>query len=149
MVPFLQISFESHNDKANWYVIVVCPLMFMLAHVHHLYEKLRNGIPLISAVLSTLVQSVYTSIFGCVATILLMRTGNILSPILSHMVCNTIGLPNIGFMFAPGSQLANEYSFMHGAKYLHLLLHITGLFIFGVLLFPLTAKTALDSPLWA
>ena len=103
--------------------------------------------PLAAAVLSTLIQVSYTSIFGCIATILLLRTGSLLSPIVSHMICNSVGLPNMGFMQPPGPE-GNEYSFMYKYRYGLCILHALGLLVFSVLLFPMTEYLSWKSVLW-
>jgi prenyl protein peptidase len=103
--------------------------------------------PIITALLMTLLQVSYTTVFGCMATILLMRTGNLLSPTLSHVICNIIGLPDFGFMYKPGIH-GTTYSFVYAYRHVLLVLHISGLVFFALLLFPLTAITASSSPLW-
>ena len=40
MVPFLTSEFQGQSSCHN-YVILGCPLMFTLAHTHHLYERIR------------------------------------------------------------------------------------------------------------
>ena len=99
------------------------------------------------ALISTLIQVSYTSIFGCIATIFLLRTGSLVSPIISHMICNTIGLPDMGFMTPPGPD-GSEYSFLYPYRILLCLIHVLGLMVFGILLFPLTENLAKQSELW-
>jgi len=70
-----------------WVVVCLNPLCFGLAHVHHLFEKLNTGANPVNAILSSLVQFTYTSIFGVIATLLLMRTGSVYAAILSHIMC--------------------------------------------------------------
>ena len=40
MVPFLISEFRG-EASCHKYVILGCPLMFTLAHTHHLYERIR------------------------------------------------------------------------------------------------------------
>lgn len=40
MVPFLLSEFHGHSS-CHKFVILGCPLMFTLAHTHHLYERIR------------------------------------------------------------------------------------------------------------
>ena len=100
-----------------------------------------------TAVLSTLIQVSYTSIFGCIATILLLRTGSLFSPIASHMICNFIGLPNMGFLQPPGLD-GNEYSILYKYRVVLCALHLLGLVVFSILLFPMTESLSSQSILW-
>ena len=138
-------------------LLFLCPLMFGLAHVHHFIEKIRSGASIMQACIPTIIQFTYTTIFGMIAVLLFARTGNIMAPIVSHIICNIVGLPDIGFMTPPithphahGSNYRTvpEYSFMYSYRYLHLLLHATGLILFGYLLFPVTTDLAFDSYYW-
>ena len=76
--------------------IAVCPLFFGLAHIHHIMEwrRRRDGTPLIHALLVVLVQFCYTSIFGMFSAYLFVRTGHLASPVVSHALCNAMGLPS-------------------------------------------------------
>ena len=131
-----------------WTVVWVNPFWFGLAHVHHLIEKINTGWQVSQAVVSTLVQLIYTSIFGFIATLLLLRTGTIYTSILSHIVCNSVGLPDISFMHAPGSGSSAHYSCMYSYRYLHLGLHAAGLVTFSLLILPFTEEYAEKSMYW-
>ncbi|KAL5405892.1 hypothetical protein PMIN03_008153 [Paraphaeosphaeria minitans] len=76
-------------------IIFLTPLYFGIAHVHHLYEfRLTHPrTPLLLAVLRSLFQFTYTSLFGFFAAFVFMRTGNVYSVILAHTFCNWMGLP--------------------------------------------------------
>ena len=86
-----------------WQVLLFCPGFFALAHVHHLYEKIRRGEGIAAACVGTLAQATYTSAFGVVAGLLFMRTGTVLAPVVSHVICNFSGLPDLGFLAPPPS----------------------------------------------
>ena len=63
--------------------------------------------------LSTLMQAIYTYIFGVIAGLLFMRTNSVVAPIVSHIICNIVGLPDIGFLFPPPSgarRVGNPFS---------------------------------------
>jgi hypothetical protein len=92
-LPFLDLS--------PWKIILTCPLFFALAHLHHCYEKIRQGERVSRALTSTLIQATYTTIFGGIAALLFMRTNSVLAPIVSHVVCNLVGLPDVGFLVPP------------------------------------------------
>ncbi|PVI02003.1 Abi-domain-containing protein [Periconia macrospinosa] len=76
-------------------IIFLTPLYFGIAHLHHLYEfRLTNPrTPLLLAVLRSLFQFTYTSLFGFFAAFVFLRTGNVYSTILVHSFCNWMGLP--------------------------------------------------------
>lgn len=110
--------------------ILICPLFFGLAHVHHLIEWWRNGKnTLLMALITILVQVAYTSIFGMFSAFLFIRTGHLASPVLSHSLCNMLGLP-------PFQEVTeHQYPKLIGALY------VVGLCGFIALLFPLTQPT--------
>lgn len=134
--------------RSPWIVVWVNPLCFGVAHLHHFIEKISTGTKLVNALLTTLVQLTYTSIFGVIATLLFMRTGNIYSATLSHIICNSVGLPDVAFCNTPGNRNSDHYSCMHKYRYVHLFLHALGLVLFTVLILPLTEKFSADSIYW-
>ncbi|KAK4968736.1 hypothetical protein LTR28_001637, partial [Elasticomyces elasticus] len=83
------------------------PLIFGLAHLHHLHSFLQSHTPpthpsllpplrvLIPGLLRSAMQFAYTSLFGFFATFLFLRTGNVWSVILAHSFCNWMGLPRV------------------------------------------------------
>lgn len=77
--------------------IFLSPLVFGLAHVHHLYEfKVTNPrVPLGAAVLRSLFQLGYTTLFGAYATFLYLRTGSVVAVFAVHVLCNCMGLPRV------------------------------------------------------
>ncbi|KAL1959380.1 hypothetical protein VTO42DRAFT_2183 [Malbranchea cinnamomea] len=78
-------------------IVFTAPLYFGIAHVPHLYEfKLTHpNTPWAAALLRTLVQFSYTTIFGWLATFLYLRTGSLPAVILVHSFCNYCGLPRL------------------------------------------------------
>ena len=107
---------------------VVCPLFFGLAHIHHIVEWYRrgDGSPLSNALLTVAVQFCYTSLFGIFSAFLFVRTGHLASPVISHALCNALGLPEFE------SVSSHPYKRSVGVAY------ILGLVLFLVLLKPLT-----------
>ncbi|KAF7329891.1 hypothetical protein MKEN_00252800 [Mycena kentingensis (nom. inval.)] len=85
---------------ARWKMVAFAPLLFGLAHVHHGYAEYkrcgRTKAALKRAVLMTLFQTAYTSLFGAHASFLFLRTGSILPPLSAHIFCNTMGTPELG-----------------------------------------------------
>ncbi|KIV99924.1 hypothetical protein, variant 2 [Verruconis gallopava] len=78
-------------------IVFITPLYFGIAHIHHLYEfRLTHPeVPVLPAVLRTVVQFTYTSLFGFFATFVYLRTGSVYTAIAAHMFCNWMGLPRI------------------------------------------------------
>lgn len=77
--------------------IFLSPLVFGLAHVHHLYEfKVTHpGVPMSAAVLRSVFQLGYTTLFGAYATFVYLRTGSLLAVFGVHVLCNCMGLPRV------------------------------------------------------
>lgn len=77
-------------------IVLLTPLYFGLAHVHHIYERCisRSG-DFVSASLISLVQFIYTTIFGWFAAYLFIRTGSVWSAFFVHSFCNSMGLPRV------------------------------------------------------
>lgn len=120
---------------------LVSTAWFGVAHLHHLYEKLRQGETVTRAVVSTLVQFTYTSIFGFIASVLFMRSGSIYPAIMSHMICNYVGLPEVGFLTVERSPASCLYDY----RWILMTLHLAGLVFFFCLLFPMTEEVAKQS----
>lgn len=76
--------------------IIVSPLFFALSHFHHVIDDKRQGFSLSFSILIRGFQFVYTYIFGAYATYLFLSTGHALAPIVTHAMCNSLGLPRFG-----------------------------------------------------
>jgi prenyl protein peptidase len=76
-------------------IIFLTPLYFGIAHLHHLYEFriTHSEVPLLVAILRSLFQFTYTSLFGFFAAFVYIRTGNVYTCMLAHTFCNWMGLP--------------------------------------------------------
>jgi len=145
-----------------WSTALYCPLWFAVAHAHHAAtrwgEVLQAAGPggsqskqrlfLLQVVVPTLVQLTYTTIFGYIATLLFLRTGTLVAPVLSHVICNYAQLPNVSFLTAPGSASAQEYSSLHSYRWLLLAVHAAGLVGFALLVLPTTESMSSSSPYW-
>lgn len=71
------------------------PLFFGFAHAHHLLEKifiLRQDFT--SAIIQTVVQLTYTTIFGALSTFMYLKTAQLPAVIAMHTLCNIMGLPD-------------------------------------------------------
>ncbi|KAG9239398.1 hypothetical protein BJ875DRAFT_522821 [Amylocarpus encephaloides] len=89
-VPLLLLAHTSNKTT-----IFLTPIIFGLAHVHHFYEfrVTHPHTPVLAALLRSLLQFSYTTLFGGYATFLYLRTGSLLSVILVHAFCNWQELP--------------------------------------------------------
>ncbi|TKA68636.1 hypothetical protein B0A55_07376 [Friedmanniomyces simplex] len=86
-------------------IIFTTPLIFGLAHVHHLAEFLQSRTPAghrspplqiwINGLVRTLFQFTYTSLFGLFAAFVYLRTGNLWAVMLAHGFCNGMGVPRV------------------------------------------------------
>ncbi|KAI9826239.1 MAG: hypothetical protein M1819_007406 [Sarea resinae] len=93
-----------HGPAAAATVTLTTPLYFGIAHVHHFYEYTLTHphTPLLPALLRSLVQFAYTSLFGFYATFVFLRTGSLPAAILAHAFCNWCGLPRLWGRVEPG-----------------------------------------------
>ena len=151
IIPALYLSYFSNNPSVSTSflspyakIALFSTIWFGIAHAHHLYEKLRQGMKLVPAVVSTLIQLTYTSIFGYIAALLFMRTGSIYASIWSHMICNFVGLPDVGF-FQPN---AAPTSCLYRYRFIITAFHIGGLISFSYLIMYLTESLSMHSIYW-
>ncbi|CAG0912967.1 unnamed protein product [Notodromas monacha] len=75
-------------------LVMVSPLFFGVAHVHHVIDSVGKGIPVKTALLMAVFQFGYTTLFGAYSSFLLMRTGHFVSPLIAHAFCNAMGFPD-------------------------------------------------------
>lgn len=103
-------------------MIFLSPLVFGAAHIHHAFETYhRYGCTATAAkraIISTVIQFTYTSIFGFYCCYLFLRSGSLLPPIAAHMFCNIMGIP----------QPSYEISLMPNRK-----LSISAAYLFGII----------------
>lgn len=85
----------SHLSPAR--LILLTPLYFGIAHVHHFYEYslTHPHTPLFPALVRSLVQFAYTTVFGWYATFIFLRTASLPAVVLAHSYCNWCGLPRL------------------------------------------------------
>lgn len=86
-------------------IVFVTPLVFGLAHLHHLVDFLQARTPKgrllppvaawIQGICRSLFQFTYTSLFGFFAAFVFLRTGNLWAAVLAHTFCNHIGIPRL------------------------------------------------------
>lgn len=110
--------------------VLLCPLFFSLAHLHHIVEWAQNGgNNLANVLLGLFAQVGYTSVFGIFSAFLFVRSGHLVSPVLAHSYCNLLGLPPLDMIPS------------HSHPRAMFTIYVLGLVTFVLLLFPLTSPT--------
>ena len=84
-------------------IVFTTPLIFGMAHLHHLAANIRGRTPpgrkspplvvWLQCIAVSLFQFAYTSLFGFFAAFALLRTGNFYAVVLVHSYCNWMGVP--------------------------------------------------------
>ncbi|ORZ09144.1 hypothetical protein BCR42DRAFT_423824 [Absidia repens] len=130
--------------QANYsysYLIFVTPLYFGLAHLHHgweVYHQLgRTRQALQTAIISSVFQFGFTSLFGWYVSFLFLRTANLWVCVLCHSFCNIMGLPDISDI--PHRPLRHRQVIWSS--------FIIGIVLFVCLLYPLSSVK--DSLYWS
>lgn len=115
----------------EWYAVLVCPIFFGIAHVHHLIDwyRINDGTSFRHACLSVVIQITYTSTFGLFTGFLFIRTSHFIGLVICHSLCNMMGLPPI------------EHAFKHPRKHSILAAYILGTILFFIFLLPLTSPS--------
>lgn len=132
MLPLLLQCFKPMT------AVFICPLFFGLAHVHHMIERLRFGMPLRNVILLAAFQFSYTTLFGAYSALLFVKTGHFVAPFLAHSFCNMMGFPDF-----------NEVLTCRNPRKMVLI----GLFVLGVVLWclllpPLTSHSLYSNELY-
>ncbi|MCJ1293509.1 hypothetical protein MMC34_005064 [Xylographa carneopallida] len=96
LLPLALLS-QPHASTSKLRLILLTPLYFGIAHIHHCYEfKLTHPrTPWLPTLLTTLFQLGYTTVFGWYAAFVFLRTGSLGSVVLCHAFCNWMGLPRL------------------------------------------------------
>ncbi|TFK48720.1 hypothetical protein OE88DRAFT_1713846 [Heliocybe sulcata] len=83
------------------WMIFCSPVSFGFAHLHHGWEMYsrygRTSTAVKNAVLTTLFQISYTTLFGAFCAYLFLVTGSIYPPVFSHIFCNVMGIPQMSW----------------------------------------------------
>ncbi|VDL81027.1 unnamed protein product [Nippostrongylus brasiliensis] len=98
--------------------IVVAPLPFACSHLHHIGDDRRR-----------VFQMAYTYVFGTYVTYLFQSTKQALAPVITHAICNCLGLPLFGEIDTFPSQFH---------RVLLWTAYASGMYCFVMLLGPLT-----------
>ncbi|KAI7954988.1 hypothetical protein MJO28_005388 [Puccinia striiformis f. sp. tritici] len=126
IIGFHLLGKDHQSSKLE--LIFTTPFWFGFAHVHGIWESYRTlggtRKALMIATIQTLVQFIYTTIFGWYAAFIYLRTGSVFSATLCHSFCNYMGLP----------PLLESMEKFPTKRILIILNYLIGLFGFGVLL---------------
>ena len=74
------------------------PLFFGVAHAHHLASALAEGVPPSRAIATSAFQTLYTTLFGALEMVILLRTGHLVAVVLVHSFCNLMGFPRFDLL---------------------------------------------------
>jgi prenyl protein peptidase len=104
MLPLLVHNF------GHAYSILITPLFFGLAHLHHIIESymLRES-GLTRIVLVHLFQFFYTYLFGLYSSYVYLRTSSVLACFVCHSFCNYMGFPDINEVFDRNEKLKSIF----------------------------------------
>ncbi|KAI0307189.1 hypothetical protein B0F90DRAFT_1807853 [Multifurca ochricompacta] len=84
---------------SNVFTIFFTPVSFGSAHLHHVWETYnvhgRTTQALRHAILLTLFQFAYTTLFGFHSAFLFLRTSSLLPSVSAHIFCNIMGFPQL------------------------------------------------------
>uniref|UniRef100_A0A7S3PXG9 intramembrane prenyl-peptidase Rce1 n=1 Tax=Chaetoceros debilis TaxID=122233 RepID=A0A7S3PXG9_9STRA len=95
--PFLNCDEQLSPTLICW----ITPLFFGIAHLHHAFQKLQEGLPMKTVFLMSAFQVTYTTLFGAYASYCFIKTASTPGVVLLHSFCNFMGLPNVTLLFDP------------------------------------------------
>lgn len=117
-------------------------LWFGIAHMHHARELLRQGFTLKNVLFATCLTFTYTWLFAIFSAFILLKTGNIAGPIVSHMICNCTSFSSYTRLWIAGLVIYGITTLEY-RKYLIieiiLFVHILGVALFVSWIYPLLA----------
>ncbi|XP_059053264.1 CAAX prenyl protease 2 [Achroia grisella] len=118
--------------------VFVGPLLFGIAHFHHMLEQMKAGYEFKAALMVSSFQFAYTSLFGAYSSYLFLRTGHFVAPLTAHIFCNHMGFPNFGavMMFPPLQRVLIVCCFLLGFA------------LWCVMLIPITSPNLYDNTLY-
>ncbi|GAB6031592.1 hypothetical protein CHUAL_009356 [Chamberlinius hualienensis] len=132
MLPLL-LNCYSHKSS-----IFICPIFFGIGHAHHLVERIIHREDIRLALITTVFQLIYTTIFGAYSAFLFLRTGHFIAPLVVHSFCNHMGFPSIDEI--------PQYS--QPKRTIVSIAYVTGLLLWCRLLFPLTSPSLYENSIF-
>lgn len=90
----LTLMYPTHITTST---LLLTPLFFGLAHIHHAYALVKDGRNSFSnIIIATFFQAFYTTLFGILSNYVFLRSKHNLScSVLAHTICNLNGIPEI------------------------------------------------------
>ncbi|KAM3960471.1 ras converting CAAX endopeptidase Sras [Aphomia sociella] len=118
--------------------VFVGPLLFGIAHFHHMLEQMKAGYEFKAAFMVSSFQFMYTSLFGAYSSYLFLRTGHFVAPLTAHIFCNHMGFPNFGAVtqYPPLQRVLIIFCFL------------LGFVLWCVMLVPITSPHIYDNRLY-
>ncbi|KAF7284518.1 ras converting CAAX endopeptidase Sras isoform X2 [Rhynchophorus ferrugineus] len=119
--------------------VLVNPLLFGVAHFHHMQERVKFGMDFNTALKISCFQFIYTTIFGTYSAYIFYRTGHFISIFVVHAFCNHMGFPDI----------MEVVTYKKPKKIVIIALFLLGFFAWCFLLKPLTEPSwYYNKPTW-
>ncbi|XP_053613495.1 CAAX prenyl protease 2 isoform X1 [Plodia interpunctella] len=114
------------------------PLLFGIAHFHHMLEQIRGGLAIRTALMVSLFQFTYTSLFGAYSAYIFLRTGHFAASLVAHIFCNHMGFPNFSAViyFPPLQRVLIVFCFL------------LGLGLWSIMLVPITNPDIYDNRIY-
>lgn len=107
-----------HNRTEINIYLMLTPLLFGFAHLHHAIELKRQNKNWVQIIITCVFQCVYTTIFGYITNRLFVNTGSLACCFVAHSFCNFMGFPKLDVtgcrpykLFYWGSLLFGIHSF--------------------------------------
>jgi len=121
------------------FTVLASPILFGLAHVHHLLDMVRSrGYSMKQAIQAAVFQLSYSTIFGIYASFLFIRTGTLIAPTICHSFCNLLGFPDLMFLVKSSHPA-------YKIKTTVIVCYLAGIIVFCKLLYPLTSPHLYNS----
>jgi len=80
--------------------LFLSPFFFGICHIHHLIQLIYyHQLPVTVAIIQTLLQLIYTTLFGGFVAFIYLKSKCLISCILIHMFCNWMGVPDVSELF--------------------------------------------------
>lgn len=84
-----------HNDPSVSKYLLLSPLFFGFAHLHHGIELRQQGMKLFQVLAICGFQCLYTTLFGYLTNLVFVNTGSLWCCFIAHSFCNFMGFPTL------------------------------------------------------
>jgi prenyl protein peptidase len=110
-------------------VIVLAPVFFGIAHLHHAANLLALGHSVNIVLQRTVFQFLYTTVFGIYVSYAFLHTNSLVAVCLCHSFCNFMGLPDVSFLSREGD---SSLRFLYPHRHAMLATYAIGIASFGM-----------------